>query len=302
MSPLRSLWRRLPVVLRAVLIGLFAASAGTLPWAWLGALNLRHLPSVPWGALVMAPYLWLYWRYASGRGWPSATSDARRRCMRARSLSPDVWGIAILAGILGIAASLVLMRLLGRLIVLPHEAPDDLTGASPVTILVSFAMAALVPGVVEEIAFRGYMQQPIERRHGPLVAILLVGVIFAFAHGTHSFFTLALLPFYLGIGATYGTIAWITDSILPGIVLHAGADFLDFFMITAGAGGAWERSLSAPAPARTQPLHPEGIDAGFVVNLVVLALLATATVWAYRQLAAVVRHEATAGAAVAVRG
>ncbi len=210
-----ALWRRLPVAIRAVVLGLLAGSAGTLPWAWLGTMNLRHLPSVPWGALLMAPYLWLYWRYASGRGWPSSTSAARREMMRARSLSPDVWGMAILAGILGIATSLDLMRLVGRLIVLPHEAAPNLGRASGVTILASFVMAALVAGIVEETAFRGYMQGPIERRHGPVAAILVVGVVFGLAHGSHSFFTLALLPFYMAVAATYGALAFITDSVLP---------------------------------------------------------------------------------------
>jgi membrane protease YdiL (CAAX protease family) len=34
-------------------------------------------------------------------------------------------------------------------------------------------LSTLVAGVVEETAFRGYVQGGIERRHGPVVAILV---------------------------------------------------------------------------------------------------------------------------------
>lgn len=56
---MRAFWNRLPVVLRALLMGLVAASAGTLPWAGLVALNLKHGSRVPWAVPPTALYLWL---------------------------------------------------------------------------------------------------------------------------------------------------------------------------------------------------------------------------------------------------
>jgi hypothetical protein len=50
------LWLRLPVVARAVLIGVAAAAAGTLPWAALVSANTRHLSGLPWAVPVMAMY------------------------------------------------------------------------------------------------------------------------------------------------------------------------------------------------------------------------------------------------------
>ncbi len=292
MSALSGTWRRVPVVVRAVIVGVLVAAAGTTPWAWLAGMNLRHFRAVPWDAAVMAPYLWLYWLYASGRGWPRSTSERRRQSLRARPLDPDTWAAAMVAGVLGIATSLDLMRLLGRLVALPHEGALDLAGVPTVTVAGSLLMAAIVAGVVEEASFRGYMQRPIERRHGPVVAILVASLVFGLAHGSHSYFTAALLPFYAAIGATYGAIAWITDSILPCIALHAGSDFLDFLAtLGAGGGGAWERTATgAPAAAA----GPTGVDAAFFVNLAVLTLLVAATVWAYRQLALTARRRAPA--------
>jgi hypothetical protein len=60
---MRSYWRRLPIVVRAVLAGSLFATLGTVPKALLGEANLRFLTSVPWAVPAAALYIWAYWRY-----------------------------------------------------------------------------------------------------------------------------------------------------------------------------------------------------------------------------------------------
>lgn len=64
------------------------------------------------------------------------------------------------------------------------------------------------------------MQQPIERRHGPVAAILITGIVFGLAHFTHPEVTLILLPYFVAVAAVYGALAYLTNSILPSLVLH----------------------------------------------------------------------------------
>jgi hypothetical protein len=64
-------------------------------------------------------------------------------------------------------------------------------------------MGAPVAGIIEESAFRGYMQGPIERRYGLLVAILITGTMFAIVHLD---FTPILWPYYVAVAAIYGTV------------------------------------------------------------------------------------------------
>ena len=87
-----SLWQRLPVIVRAVLVGSTVSAAGILPWVFLVAWNQKWLMSVPWAVLPTALYLWLFWRYLQGAGWPQSTAEARRTGLRANRLSSDVWG------------------------------------------------------------------------------------------------------------------------------------------------------------------------------------------------------------------
>lgn len=96
--------RRVPRVLWAGILGFLIALAGSLVLGTLLTVNLRTSPDVPWWVLPMAGYLWLLWRYLGGSGWPRSTSESRRRSRRANPVSGRVFGWALLAGVLAIAA------------------------------------------------------------------------------------------------------------------------------------------------------------------------------------------------------
>src|SRR5262245_18922096 len=177
-SALRSLWIRVPIVVRAILVGGIAALLGTSPWAFLVSLNLRHGSAVPWAVAPTALYLWLYVWYARGKGWPRSTAEARRATCRWNRVPEEVWGPALFAGLTGLVSVLLLQGVLGRLVRLPQQQDIDPTKYPLGTVFLWVLMSSLVAGVTEETAFRGYMQRPIERRHGPVVAVLVTGVLF----------------------------------------------------------------------------------------------------------------------------
>ena len=146
-------------------------------------------------------------------------------------------------------------------------------------------MSALVAGVAEESSFRGYMQGPIERRHGPVVAILVTGSLFGFAHFTHPEVTLVLMPYYLAVAAIYGALAYLTNSILPCVVLHATGNVLGGIELLARGRSEWQTSST---PDRL--IWETGTDASFWFSCVGLMVVGAAVVWAYRTLATVVRQ------------
>lgn len=114
-----SLWRHLPAIVRAVITGLAVAGAGTTPWAILVNTNAKHLPTIPWAVVPMAFYLWLFWLYIRGAGWPIPTADERRTSCRANPLPEDVWLLSLFAGGLGLASLVLFMRVMNRLVRLP---------------------------------------------------------------------------------------------------------------------------------------------------------------------------------------
>lgn len=282
-------WERLPIGARAVLTGVAAAAAGTAPWALLVSANMRHQPALPWAVPIMAAYLLLYWRYlARGWGWPRSTATARRVNARANALHGEAWAAALLAGILGLVSVLLIQGVISRLVALPQQRDLDVSQYPAISVFLWIFMGAIVAGVVEEISFRGYLQRPIERRYGPTIAILVTGSLFGFAHFTHPEVGLMLLPYYLAVAAVYGALAYLTNSIYPSLVLHAGGNMFSAFDFVMRGRSEWQLS---PAPKAL--IWQTGPDALFFGNMAALLVVGTLTVFAYKALARVTHHART---------
>ena len=85
----------------------------------------------------------------------------------------------------------------------------------------------------------------------------MTGSLFGFAHFTHPEVTLVLMPYYLAVAAIYGTLAYLTNSIWPSVVLHAGGNILGGDRLlrarsvrVAGIGDAGAADLGNQAPTR----------------------------------------------------
>jgi membrane protease YdiL (CAAX protease family) len=229
-------------IVRAVLLGMLVMLAGTIPRNLLFAANLRYFPGVAWAVPVTGVFLWFFWRYLVGWGPPRATAECRRTSLRAVPISARVWMWALLAGGLGIVALVLALRVANRLVVLPPQTLPDLGHVPMHTVLALLLMAAPVAGVIEEAAFRGYMQGPIERRHGLVVAILITGTMFAIAHLD---FTWILWPYYVAVVALFGAITSRTGSILPAVVLHTAGNLYSNLDLWRHGRAEWQAASGA---------------------------------------------------------
>lgn len=268
-------------IVQAVFIGMLIVLAGTIPRNIAFLANLRFFTSVPWALPVTAAYLWCFWRYLSG-AWPADSTAAERRAsLRANPVPLHIWAWALLAGGLGIVALVLALRVANRLVVLPPQQLPDLSHVPRWTVLSLLLMAAPVAGIVEEAAFRGYMQGPIERRHGLLIAILITGTMFAIAHLD---FTPILWPYYVAVAAIYGTVTYQTNSILPAVVLHTSGNLYSNFDLWLHGQAEWQ----APA-GQASRIWTTGADASFWMSSVSLLIVATAMLCAYVALARAAR-------------
>ena len=276
-----ALWHRLPVIVRATLSGGLVAALGTLPWALLVGANTKYWSAVPWAVPPTALYLWLFWRWTRGAGWPRSTSAARRALARANPIPDEMWGMALFAGLLGLVVVMLLQSVMSRLVALPQQQDIDPSRFPAWTVLLWVLMSSAVAGVVEEIGFRGYLQGPIERRHGPVIAILVTGILFGLLHFTHREVTFVLLPFYLSVAVVYGALAYLTNSVLPGIVLHAGGDVVAALALFAGGHSEWQGLGTGPPKL----VWETGTDAAFWTSVGATLFIGTAAVWVYVLLA-----------------
>lgn len=257
------LWARLPVTLRAVISGVVIALIGI--YAWGGALfGLGPEKAIP----VTLVFLALYMFWASGHLPPGATREARRAAFRRMSLGG--WGlIAALAFAVTVEAGFFVLF---RLTPFPREAfrtlpiQQLLHQGSPALIWATIVTAAVVAGICEEIGFRGYMQQPIESRHGPFIAILISSLLFTAFHLNQTWATPAMLPLIFAAGALLGLLAWASGSLVPGIIGHAIMDVGNFAYWWTGYIGDFT----------AQPISVTGVDRAFEIEAgtLTVALLA----------------------------
>ncbi|HEV7633524.1 MAG TPA: CPBP family intramembrane glutamic endopeptidase, partial [Steroidobacteraceae bacterium] len=253
-----------------------------LPRNVLYAANLHFLNAVPWAVPVLAAYLWCYWRYLRGEGPPDSTRDLRRTRLRANRVSGRAWVWSLLAGGLGIVALVLALRLVNRLVVLPPQEVPDLSQVPALTLWTLVLLGAPVAGLVEEAAFRGYMQGPIERRFGLTLAILITGTMFAVSHLD---FTLILWPYYVAVAALYGTVTWLCNSIWPTVVLHTLGNTWSNSNLLLYGQAEWQASADP-----SELVWTTGADETFVRQAVTLVVVAAATAWAYSRLAGATRR------------
>jgi membrane protease YdiL (CAAX protease family) len=251
--------------------------AGTIPRNIIFAANLRFFPGMPWAVPVTAIYLWFFWRYLRGAGPPKSTAKIRRASLRANRVSGVVWGWALLAGGFGIVALVLALWVANRFVLLPPQTLPNLTGVPKSTVLALLLMAAAVAGIIEEAAFRGYMQGPIEQRCGLPIAILVTGTMFAVSHLD---FTFILWPYYVAVAAIYGLVTYLTKSILPALVLHTCGNLYSNVDLWLHGQAEWQAS-----PGSAALIWSSGADVSFWAWTMALLVVTGGTIWAFVQLA-----------------
>ena len=140
----------------------------------------------------------------------------RRRLLALRR--PTSWRLAAAIAVgIGIAM-LVLLRTLGPLLQPGQEqglTPDRWIPSRAAEYVVNGIVVAGVAPIVEEVAFRG-LGYSLLVRYGRWVAIVLVGVAFALAHGLVEAF-----PFLAALGSMLAYLRSRVDSVYPGMIVHA---------------------------------------------------------------------------------
>ena len=97
-------------------------------------------------------------------------------------------------------------------------------------------LISVIPGVVEEVLFRGYMQRRLLKRLPAAASIGICSVFFAAAH-MDPVHAVGVLP----LGVWLGVLAWRADSIWPAILGHIGNNAFAVVMpLLVGQNGSLE--------------------------------------------------------------
>jgi membrane protease YdiL (CAAX protease family) len=258
---LMAAWRWLPVLVRAPIVAFVVLNIGTTAGVLPLLGNTRFLPGVPWSLPATLLVMAAFWYYFTGGGYPAATRAVRQEATRQKSLPWPIWRAVVLPLLLSLVTVTSLRLALPS--ILPVEAPKisiDLSSYPVATVIGLLVSLALSAGIAEEVAFRGYLQQPLEEAYGIVPALLLTGFAFWLAHADKA--TLTHLPFHLVASIVLGLSAYLTRSLLPAIIGHAAGDALllpayvfhrpGFVWSTLTARPLWESTGAATFSERLQ--------------------------------------------------
>jgi len=262
-------WTKLPVSLRAVILGLLIALIPANVWP-----PLLVSMGVPLAAILELIFLGLYLWWTSGGGPPARTRAVRAVAFRAGQLSPGQWLWGVIAALSFAATVHASIVLLFRFVPFPTEAfrhGYDLSFIPSLPLQwIAVVVSATSAGICEETGFRGYMQQPIEQRYGALVAILVSSFFFMLLHLSKAWAMVGMVPIVFGAGILLGVLAWSSGSLIPSMLGHVVMDI--------GLFAYWWTGIAGNFTAR--PIAETGMDKSFLITCTVLAATLTLVLFA----------------------
>jgi membrane protease YdiL (CAAX protease family) len=215
----------------AAAISLVVVAIGQGVWGVMTMINLKVSPAAPWAAPVMAVVLAGLLAYLGGRGWPASTSAARRRLLRWNPIPWRTFGLAVLAGVVGLVAFGGVWIATADLVHIPAGVQPSLKGIPLPTGIALLIMSSLAAPLSEEAAFRGYAMGILEKAWGwAPAAIVGSSILFAAVHFVQGLDAIKLGLYFLA-GVVFATVAWMTNSLYAAMAVHSLGDVLGFTVL-----------------------------------------------------------------------
>ena len=259
-----SAWQRALIIVRAVIVGLLVGMIAANIWPLL--LVSLGMPIAAGAEVVfLAFYVW----WASGGGPPNSLRAWRAENFRVRPLSAAQWIWGIVAAVSFAATIHAALVLLFRIVPFPaaafHQGYDFSFIPSRQMQWLACIVSALSAGICEETGFRGYMQRPIEKSSGPLVAITVSSLVFMLIHLTKTWALVGMVPIVLGAGVLLGALARASGTLIFGILGH--------WIMDIGLFAYWWTQIAGTFSQR--PVAESGLDKSAYAEVLVFAVVLT---------------------------
>jgi len=270
---IKKIWNRTPLLIKAIITGFAVSSLGVGAWALMGT----TLP-LPLAIVLMIGFLWAYLKFFSGHWGPERSRQNRAEMFRSTVLPGRIWLPSLVGIVLIVLIEQAGLVVTFRIMEFPAskflEEYGFVENIPPWAGWLGIIMISAVAGICEEVGFRGYMQYPLEKRYTPLLSISIVSLVFVLVH-LHQAWSGPILVQIFFISALFGSIAYYSGSLIPGIIAHFIMDVLNFSFWWTDLGGQFSKKT----------IDVTGIDNHFIFWLIVLVLSLISFVFAMRRLA-----------------
>ncbi|WP_108801922.1 CPBP family intramembrane glutamic endopeptidase [Aquimarina sp. Aq107] len=223
---MKKVWQKIPAWLKAMLLNIILLYPIITINHIIIKLNLEHFPEYGIGLILVLMMLYLYWRIIIK--WNPFTSKDDIEI----SFTFNILDKKNIISILGLGLFTVLTIYFSYIIFDIDNSPQldfikSFSNYDAITAIPLLLALTLTAGVVEEVTYRGFMQNTTNRKYAKIVSYLIIGVLFAIIH----FLPLELILPYILISIAYSFIADKQKSTGLVIFTHFLADFVLFMLI-----------------------------------------------------------------------
>lgn len=221
---MKTIWNKVPAWIKATILSVVI----TIPVATIVQLiiisNLKSNPGWGWALLVAIPILIVFWKLAQRFSSFSKPEDVKIK-MNLNWSDKKVW-----FRIIGLAFATITTIELSSIIfgVTPEKQNAFLQAFKQfdeITALPLLLAMALTAGVVEEVVYRGFIQNVLVRAYPKTRAFIIIGLLFAISH----FLPTSLIIPYVLVSIYFSLVANEFKSLGVVIIAHALADVLFLF-------------------------------------------------------------------------
>lgn len=223
---MKSLWQKKPAWLKAILLNLILLFPILIINQVIVQLNLRFYPKYGIGLIFIFITLFMYWK-AINKWNPFNDKNDIKMDLKFQLLKTEnilsILGICLLSAVL-LALSLYIFEIDSSRQYVLIKSFSNYNAQTAIPLLFGLALTA---GIIEEVTYRGYMQNTTNRAYSKFISYLIIAIIFTTFH----FLPLELIVPYLLMSFAYSYVADKQKSIGLVIFTHTFFDFVVFMMI-----------------------------------------------------------------------
>ena len=216
------LWNDAFRLIRDLAIGLALLLVTAWIWPYVWDFNRLLTPNIPWAPVIAVAATASVVYFARERFLLSSIASATDAVV-------SVLLCGLIAAVLPIAALVYLGVMGGGALSIGYLA------TLPVVVTITFVLSdSLLRGILEEIVFRGLLQQALLQKFGALVAIGITTLLFMIAHVPNAS-DLRMLPYWGFFSVVLGYVSWRQGSVRSAAVIHVLHNIIA--VVLAGASG-----------------------------------------------------------------
>ena len=223
---MKNFWNKIPAWLQAILLNLVLLFPVVTVVQLIIQANLQSASEWGWGLILVIAILVLFWYLVKKYYWFHQDNDIKLE------LTFKLGRISNWLMILGLVCAVpALIQLTALLFEVQSTTQlaylETFKAYGPLKAIPLLLALALTAGLVEEITYRGFIQNTLNRQYRRWISILLVAIIFAGMH----LLPLPLIAPYMIVSVLFSLVAEKTKSTGPAIYAHALVDFILFLLI-----------------------------------------------------------------------